>query len=194
MATVLIAATLVGAAGCSSASPPTRLVGTGPAGYQLDTSASQRQLSASSVAQATPADPALTKQALRRNGFTGATSRVWHATTGDFLLDLAVRFRTPAGANAFVSFELDQIGLRVRSSAPTATDREAGIYPYSEIPGAKLFLLAGPNRQTKAPVFIQGVAFASDTTAYLVETGATMPSGVDLVEKYAKLQAGLDGA
>lgn len=194
MASVLTTAALAGTAACSSASPPTRLVGAGPAGFQLDTSASQRQLSAASVAQATPADPALTRQSLHRNGFTGASSRVWHASTGDFLLDLAVRFDTIAGANAFVAFELNQVALRVRSAVPAATDREAGIYPYAKIPGAKLFLLAGPNRQNEKPIFIQGVAFVSGTTAYLVETGGTMPSGVELVEEYAGRQAGLDGA
>lgn len=191
MATLTSAAMLAGAAACTSPSPPSRLIASGPAGYQLDSSASQQQLASSAVAQATPADPDLTKQALKRDGFTGASSRVWHASTGDFLLDLAVRFKTPSGAEEFRDFELAQIAERVKSSAPTASAQQAGIYPDSQLAGAKLFLLGGPNRHTAAPLFIEGIAFTSGETAYLVETGGPMPSGADLVERFAHDQASI---
>lgn len=191
---IVAAGVLAGATACSSsASPPSRLIAAGPDGYRLVASASRSQLPAASVGEVTPADPTLTKSALKRYGFTGASSRIWKATSGDFLLDLAVRFRKPAGAKAFASFELDQITQRVQSAAPTASSRETGAYPYRRIPGANLFLLGGPNRQTDEPLFIEGVVFAAGTTTYLVETGGPIAANASLVERYARAQAAMAG-
>ncbi|HVV75739.1 MAG TPA: hypothetical protein VHC43_06845 [Mycobacteriales bacterium] len=184
-----------GAAGCSSSSPsaPSPLIPTGPGGYRLVSDASRDQLPEKSVTEVTPADPSLTKAALDRYGFTGASSRIWKATTGDFLLDLAVRFDRPAAARSFASFELTQIADRVQDVAPNASLGQSGVSPFKAIPGASLYLLGGPNRQTVKPLFIEGVVFSSGTTTYLVETGGSLPITAAVVERYARLQASLIG-
>jgi hypothetical protein len=188
-----VAVTVPLAAGCGGAPKAGPLLDRVAAPYLLDASGTRGSMSASSVAQGTPADPTLTAAALHRDHERSAASRAWRMPDGEFVFDLAVRFDSAAHAADFMSFEVGQIGARAGALEPLSEGSEDGVFPVTKPPGGRAYVVGGTDRAHAGSVFIEGVVFAVAEQVFLVETGGPSPATLETAEGLARNQYDLAG-
>lgn len=181
-----VATALTGCAGPDrpSGAPPGPLLRSVPGGFELVAAASADRLPRAAAAEATPADPGDASSRLNRDREQSAASAVWQSSSGNYILDIAFRFATPAGAADFSAFESSAVKDRTTALEPGTTSN-TGVFGDPQIPNSSAFVVAGPPRTGSGSIFIEGVVYPVGNQAFLVDTGGPMPASLASAEQLA---------